>query len=205
MEIEKKLKDAREQAGLTQEQVAEAVMVSRQTVSNWENAKSLPDIISVIKLSGLYKISVDELLKGDQKMQRKIEKDANVARSNKRVILVTSIITLIALAIYFVSILVGGTFNDFCENAIKWVLVGIGIAFAMTYLRNINGNNKLKFKIGVLQMKKLQIIAVVLLLFGIWLTIFPVGQSSRLDELVAIISAVFGLLCGVISLFAKDK
>ena len=37
MEIEKKLKDARVQAGLTQEQVAEKVMVSRQTISNWEN------------------------------------------------------------------------------------------------------------------------------------------------------------------------
>lgn len=39
MEIEKKLKDARVQAGLTQEQVAEKVMVSRQTISNWENGK----------------------------------------------------------------------------------------------------------------------------------------------------------------------
>jgi len=205
MEIEKRLKDAREQAGLTQEQVAEAVMVSRQTISNWENAKSLPDIISVIKLSDLYKISVDELLKGDQRMQKKIEKDANIARTNKRVILVTAIITMAVLAIYLVSVLVGGSFNDFCENAIKWVLVGIGIAFAMTYLRNMNGNNKLKFKIGILQMKKLQIIAIVLLLFGVWLTIFPVGQSSKLDELAAIISAVSGLLCGVLSLFAKDK
>ena len=205
MKIEKKLKDAREQAGLTQEHVAEAVMVSRQTISNWENAKSLPDIISVIKLSDLYKISVDELLKGDQKMQKKIEKDANIARTNKRVILVTAIITMAVLAIYLVSILVGGSFNDFCENAIKWVIVGIGIALAMTYLRNMNGNNKLKFKIGILQMKKLQIIAIVLLLFGVWLTIFPVGQSSKLDELAAIISAVSGLLCGVLSLFAKDK
>ena len=40
MEIEKKLKDVRMQAGLTQEQVAEKIMVSRQTVSNWENGKS---------------------------------------------------------------------------------------------------------------------------------------------------------------------
>ena len=47
MEIEKKLKDVRIQAGLTQEQVAEKIMVSRQTVSNWENGKSLPDIVSM--------------------------------------------------------------------------------------------------------------------------------------------------------------
>ena len=36
MEIEKKLKEARTNAGLTQEQVAEKIMVSRQTISNWE-------------------------------------------------------------------------------------------------------------------------------------------------------------------------
>ena len=40
MKIEMQLKDARVQAGLTQEQVAEKVMVSRQTISNWENGVS---------------------------------------------------------------------------------------------------------------------------------------------------------------------
>ena len=205
MEIEKKLKDIREKAGLTQEQLAEAIMVSRQTISNWENGKSLPDIISIIKLSELYKISVDELLKGDLKMQEKIKKDVNIAETNKKVILVTTIITLISLAIYLVSIFVGGSFNDFCENAIRWVLSGIAIAFVATYLRNVNSNNKLKFNIGVLQMKKLQIISIVLLLFSIWLIIFPIGQSSKLDEFASIISAISGLLCGVVSLFAKDK
>ena len=132
-------------------------------------------------------------------------REKNIAKANKRVILVTAIITLSALAIYLVSIFVGGSFYDFCENAIKWVLAGIGLAFAVTFLRNMNSNNKLKFNIGVLQMKKLQIISIVLLLFAIWLSIFPIGQSSKLDELVSIISAVSGLLCGVVSLFAGDK
>jgi DNA-binding XRE family transcriptional regulator len=40
MEIEKQLKDARANAGMTQEQVAEKIMVSRQTISNWENGVS---------------------------------------------------------------------------------------------------------------------------------------------------------------------
>ena len=74
MEIEKKLKDVRMQAGLTQEQVAEKIMVSRQTVSNWENGKSLPDIVSIMSLSDLYQISIDELLKGDKRMKEKMEK-----------------------------------------------------------------------------------------------------------------------------------
>ena len=48
MEIEKKLKEARANAGLTQEQVAEKIIVSRQTISNWERGKSLPDIVSIM-------------------------------------------------------------------------------------------------------------------------------------------------------------
>ena len=75
MEINKKLKDARLNSGLTQEQVAEKIMVSRQTISNWETGKSLPDIVSIINMSDLYQISLDELLKGDQKMKEKMEKD----------------------------------------------------------------------------------------------------------------------------------
>ena len=134
MEIEKKLKEARTNAGLTQEQVAEKIMVSRQTISNWENGKSLPDIVSILNLSDLYQISLDELLKGDTKMKEKIEKDAKVARGNKRLILTTTILIFAVAIIYSISIFVGGAFYDFCEAAIKWVVCGIGVAFAMTYI-----------------------------------------------------------------------
>lgn len=70
MEIEKKLKEARANAGLTQEQVAERIIVSRQTISNWERGKSLPDIVSIMKLSDLYQISLDEL--GNCETQNKL-------------------------------------------------------------------------------------------------------------------------------------
>ena len=61
MKIGVKLKEARLQAGLTQENVAEEIQVTRQTISNWETEKSFPDIVSVIKLSTLYNISLDKL------------------------------------------------------------------------------------------------------------------------------------------------
>ena len=50
MEIGKKLKNARIKAGLTQEKAAEKIDVSRQTISNWENEKSYPDIIVSLRL-----------------------------------------------------------------------------------------------------------------------------------------------------------
>ena len=66
MRIADKIKNARIQKGYTQEQVAENLLVSRQTISNWENGKSLPDIISIIKMSELYELSLDEMMKGDK-------------------------------------------------------------------------------------------------------------------------------------------
>ncbi len=86
MEIGQKLKDARIHSGLTQEVVAEKINVSRQTISNWENEKSYPDIISVIELSNLYCISLDDLLKGDSKMIEHLEESTNVVKSNKKLI-----------------------------------------------------------------------------------------------------------------------
>ena len=99
MEIGKKLKDARMKSGYTQESVAEKVNVSRQTISNWENEKSYPDIISVIELSNLYSISLDELLKGDEKMMEHLEESTNVVKSTRKLIgaILLNIITVILL------------------------------------------------------------------------------------------------------------
>lgn len=99
MEIGKKLKDARMRSGFTQESVAEKVNVSRQTISNWENEKSYPDITSVIELSNLYSISLDELLKGDEKMMEHLEESTNVVKSTRKLIgaILLNIITVILL------------------------------------------------------------------------------------------------------------
>lgn len=100
MNVGQKLKESRTKSKMTQEQVAEKLFVSRQTISNWENEKSYPDIISVIKLSDLYSISLDELLKGDEKMVEHLQESTNVVKSNKMLmaaILVNIVIFLIFL------------------------------------------------------------------------------------------------------------
>lgn len=102
MEIGKKLKNAWIEAGLTQEKAAEKINVSRQTISNWENEKSYPDIISVIALSDLYSVSLDELLKGDQKMAEHLEESTNVVKSNKKLtgaILLNIILMILLIAL----------------------------------------------------------------------------------------------------------
>ena len=144
MEISERLKEIRQNTGMTQEEVAEKIMVSRVTVSHWENGKSLPDIVSLISLSDLYSISLDELLKGDSKMTEKVKKDAKEAKNNKRLIGITAILVIAVLLVYGVSILVGGGFKDFCEGAIWWVLIAIGLAASMTYLSQTESNEDRK-------------------------------------------------------------
>lgn len=87
MDIGVKIKNARIKAGLTQEQSAEGLGVSRQTISNWENEKTYPDIISVIKMSDLYNISLDHLLKEETDMSTYLdylEESTNVVKSKKK-------------------------------------------------------------------------------------------------------------------------
>ena len=84
MNIGEKLKTARQQSHLTQEAVADLILVSRQTISNWENEKSYPDIVNLIKLSDLYQISLDTLLKDDGKMIEHLDKTTNAVKSNQK-------------------------------------------------------------------------------------------------------------------------
>ena len=99
MKIGEKLRDARNQKGLTQEEVADEIHVSRQTISNWENNRSYPDIISVIELSNLYSISLDDLLKGDDAMMEHLQESTNVVKSNQKLLraIILNIIVVILL------------------------------------------------------------------------------------------------------------
>ena len=86
MRIGEKLQNARKMSDLTQDDVADKILVSRQTISNWENEKSYPDIVSIIKLSDLYHISLDDLLKGDQLMMAHLAESTNVVKSNTKLV-----------------------------------------------------------------------------------------------------------------------
>ncbi len=76
MELGKQIKNCRQEANLSQEELAERVYVSRQTISNWENDKSYPDVNSLVLLSEVFHISLDKLIKGDiDRMREEIKKE----------------------------------------------------------------------------------------------------------------------------------
>lgn len=65
MKLGEQIKILRAEQNLSQEELAEKVFVSRQSISNWENGKTYPDIKSLLLLSEVFSVSLDTLIKGD--------------------------------------------------------------------------------------------------------------------------------------------
>lgn len=80
MNIGEQINNLRKKHGLSQDDFANLFNVSRQTVSNWENGKSYPDLEMIIKISDYFKISVDELLRNDVQSEEKIDNEKKVKK-----------------------------------------------------------------------------------------------------------------------------
>lgn len=82
MELSKTIKRLRTEKGWSQETLAEKAYVSRQTISNWENEKNYPDVHSLLILSDLFGVSLDELIKGDVEIMKNTihNKDASALK-----------------------------------------------------------------------------------------------------------------------------
>ena len=67
MELSEKLQELRKEKGLTQEELAEALFVSRTAISKWESGRGVPNIESLKAISKFFSVSIDELLSGEEK------------------------------------------------------------------------------------------------------------------------------------------
>lgn len=82
MELSAQIKKYRRSLNLSQEELAEKVFVTRQTISNWENEKSYPDIHSLLLLSSLFNVSLDQLIKGDIETMKEIINEEEIKKFN---------------------------------------------------------------------------------------------------------------------------
>lgn len=99
MDTGEKFRAARTAAGLTQEQAAEKLDVSRQTISNWENNRSYPDILNVLAMSDAYGVSLDQLLKGDTALVEHIQETMDGVKQTRR---------LLIAVLWNIALLIGG-------------------------------------------------------------------------------------------------
>jgi transcriptional regulator with XRE-family HTH domain len=73
MKLSEQIRTIRKKENLSQEQLGQKLNVTRQAIYKWESGKGYPDIQNLIKLSELFEISIDELIKGDRSFQSKIK------------------------------------------------------------------------------------------------------------------------------------
>ena len=98
MELGKQIKTYRQEANMSQEELAYRVYVSRQTISNWENDKCYPDVKSLILLGEIFHVSLDKLIKGDVDIMKEVIKKEEVEKMNRYGVIYT-----VALGITVVS------------------------------------------------------------------------------------------------------
>ncbi len=105
MELSTQIKKYRTHMNLSQEELAEKVYVTRQTISNWENNRNYPDIHSLLLLSSLFNISLDQLIKGDIDIMKEEIKEAELQKFNRygtifTLLLLLTIFSCVPLAIF---------------------------------------------------------------------------------------------------------
>ena len=83
MNIGNQILNIRKEKQLTQEQFGALFHVTRQTVSNWKNEKSYPDLQMLIDISNQFEISLDTLIKEDSKMVKTIDKERVLGKIKK--------------------------------------------------------------------------------------------------------------------------
>ena len=129
MELGTQIRKYRNERTLSQEALAEQVFVSRQTVSNWENDKSYPDVKSLMLLSEVFEVSLDQLIKGDVEiMKEQIEQIDQT--DQKRFGRLSNIFTILFLAVLITPVPLVH-FLSYAGLAIWIVILGAGSYAAM--------------------------------------------------------------------------
>ena len=99
MTLGERIRDERKKSGLSQEELADILNVSRQAITKWETDRGIPDIANLIRISEEFEISLDELIKGDNSVKRKIIYDSSMKRWH--LLVVVYLLAIVAYVAYF--------------------------------------------------------------------------------------------------------
>ena len=108
MDIGKRIRSRRMEMNMTQDELAEKLLVSRPAVSNWETGKNYPDLQIIVMLSEVLDVSLDDLLKGDANVVEQITKDTRESgKLRKRTkILIAALAVLLVIVLAYIGIFV---------------------------------------------------------------------------------------------------
>ena len=99
MTLGERIRGERKKRGLSQEELADILNVSRQAITKWETDRGIPDIANLIRISEEFEISLDELIKGDNSVKRKIIYDSTMKKWHLLVLIY--LMAIVAYIAYF--------------------------------------------------------------------------------------------------------
>lgn len=137
MKIGENIKEYRIKSGFSQEQLAELLYVTRQTVSNWENDKNYPDINSIVLMSTIFNTTVDNLINDDIDKINEIINHDDVVKFNK----FSKIFSLLFLIVIITPIPLIHFYNWI--GLIFWIVLVIFTLYICFIVENIKKNNNI--------------------------------------------------------------
>ena len=131
MEFHEKLQELRKSRGLTQEELAEALFVSRTAISKWESGRGYPSIDSLKEISRYFSVSIDELLSGNQLVL--IAEKENKSNLNGLCDLLFGFTDLLSLMLIFLPLYSKPVDNEIWIRMTYW-----GLFIALTIIGIVN-------------------------------------------------------------------
>ena len=191
MTLGERLLNLRKEAHLSQEEVAEKLDVTRQTVSKWETDQSTPDFDKIVPLCKLYNISSDELLTGNKKNRQEITSETKRIKKT-RYILISVLLFFLSITWIMISIPVL-KLNPLVASAIFLLIIAGGVCFII-YSSMIYKEEKKKEKNKLLKQIDEVLSLVVLIVY------LGVSFLTRAWHITWIIWIVYALIIEIIKL-----
>ncbi|WP_418741869.1 helix-turn-helix transcriptional regulator [Enorma massiliensis] len=129
MDVGNQIRERRQSLGLSQEELAQRLYVSRVTVSHWETSKTLPDVQSMLLLANLFGTTIDELVRGDvDEMREMVEKNERRTKTFAVALAAVEVVVVTALAVTAVA------GRDYLEPVLRLLLAVLVLAFSVAML-----------------------------------------------------------------------
>lgn len=134
MDVGNQIRERRLALGLSQEELAQRLYVSRVTVSHWETGRTLPDVQSMLLLANLFGTTIDEMVRGDvDEMREMVEKDERRTRTLAVALAAVEVVAVTALAVTAVA------GREYLEPALRLLLAVLALAFSVAVLASRRG------------------------------------------------------------------
>ncbi len=187
MDLGNRIKTEREKLSMSQDELAQKMDISRQAISKWETGNSYPDIEKILKLSQIFNLTLDDLVKGDKNFQDNLIKEG---RTNLTGLTILGYV-MIALGV-ITCIWGGGQYPiNFMNSDFASFLVGglILITIGIAVIHKVPG----------------WLVLGVMYVAGIVLIIFMIGLRMEMFALLAGIVTILGLVLWFTTLVLKSK